>query len=196
MKHIEAGDYTVKQLMAFLSAEANEAVDYIESVIQDYENAPHKSEHFSDVLLIEDYVYNPNPTGQLRKSLWGRRGVYVFVVKESFHLSYEEVSEYCSQCSGAGFPDWHEKDIEEGQHFYQGSAASKSLHSRMKDHYSEHSNIAAIQLNNPHRVIVKDKLKVFVFPVIRKLDNESFFIRMVEDRLHERFPAITGNRRT
>ena len=66
----------------------------------------------------------------------------------------------------------------------------------MKKHYSEHSDISALQLNNPHRVIVKDKLKVFVFPVIRKLDKESFFIRMVEDRLHERFPAITGSRRT
>ena len=194
MQKTETGNYTAKQLMGLIHSEVDLAVDYISTVIKDYENTKHVSEHFSDVLMIENYVHNPAPSGSLRKSLRGRPGVYVFIVKEAFQLSYKEVFDYSEKCHGAGFPKYQDMSFEVGQHYYQGSALD-SLLKRMGTHYSKKSHVSALQLNNIYRIKVKNKLKVFVFPVIEELKDEPFFIKMIEARLHKRFPAFTGSNR-
>ena len=189
---------TNKLIEAFnqLSREAQKAVDYIVNVISDYDNAVLSSEFFSNVLLIENYKYNPHPTGDLKSSTWGRKGVYVFIVSEDYILKPEEVAKY-SAISGAGFWDAPLKQcLKKGDHFYQGSTIRKSLHTRLKEHYSDECDQAGIKLNNKNRIIMKDRVKVFVFPIRKELECYHFFIRLIESRLHEEYPAKSGSKKT
>lgn len=196
MQHIENGEYSAKQLMQMVQKEAQLAVDYIDAVLLDYDHTFHSCEHFSDVYMTANYVYTPNPKGDLRKATRGRHGVYVFVVNTDFVLSKQEVHDYCEKCQGAGINIRGERHLAKGQHFYQGSATGTSLHTRIKEHYSVHSQISALQLNNPNRIVVKDKLTLFIFPVVASLDYQSFFIRMIEEEIHNRHKAIAGSKRT
>ena len=179
-----------------LQEEACSAVNYIASVINEYDKAEHNSKYFSDVLLVKNYEYNPHPTGELKKATWGRKGLYVFVVTQDFELNTKEVKEYCS-IAGAGFWDTPlPQSLRAGDHFYQGSTISKSLHTRIKEHYSEKSDQSAICLNNPKRIIAKDKIELYIFPIRKEFEKYPFFIRMIEAELHEKFRARTGSKRT
>lgn len=195
MQHLGEKDYSVRELLAALQREASCAVSFIDSTIKDYDHAPNGNDIFKDILRIENYNYSSNPEGCLRESTWGRHGVYVFVVNEDFDLSGPQVSEYCDKCHGAGFKVRGAAHLKKGQHFYQGSATSNSFHTRLKEHYSTGTDISALQLNNKHRIIVRDKLCVFVFPMVSSLEHRPFFIKMIEDELHHRFPSITGSSR-
>lgn len=194
MQHLIEKDYSAKELMVALQNEAKEAVNRIASIINDYEHEPHNNEYFKNVLLFEEADFPKNPTGELRKSVRGGRGLYVFVVKEDFSLTKEEVFNYNEKCNGAGFKKYGAANLHSGDHFYQGST-TKSLQTRLRAHYSTKAAASAIQLNNPHRLVVKGKLKVFIFPMVAALEHRPFFIKMIEDELHERFPTITGSRR-
>ena len=65
----------------------------------------------------------------------------------------------------------------------------------MREHYSDAKGCTGISLNHPNRIMMKDKLKVFLFPVIDELKEEPFFIGMIEAELHKRYPAVTGSRK-
>lgn len=195
MQHLVEKDYSARDLLFALQNEASKAVDYIDEVIRDYDHSSHNNDIFKDILKIENYEYSSKPTGDLKKPTWGRRGVYVFVVKEDFYLSRQQVHDYCERCHGAGFRTRGEAYLKKGKHFYQGSATSNSFHTRLKDHYSSGTEISALQLCNPYRAIVKDKLDVFVFPMVAALDCRAFFIKMIESELHRRFEPITGSTR-
>lgn len=195
MQHLSEKDYSAKDLLIALQKEASDAVDYIDSVIKDYDHVPHQNDIFKDVLKVENYSYSSEPVGNIKKSTWGRHGVYVFVVKEDFELLGPQVSDYCDRCHGASFKVRGAADLKKGQHFYQGSATSNSFHTRLKEHYSSGTDISALQLNNRYRAVVKDKLVVFLFPMVPSLEHRPFFIKMVEAELHRRFPAITGSSR-
>lgn len=195
MQHLDENDYSARELLDALQRKASNAVNFIDSAIKDYDHAPTGNDVFKDVLRIENYHYSSNPKGCLKESTWGRHGVYVFVVNEDFDLSGPQVSDYCDKCHGAGFNTRGAVSLKKGQHFYQGSATSNSLHTRLKEHYSSGTDISALQLNNKYRSVVKDKLVVFLFPMVASLENRPFFIKMVEDDLHKRFPAVTGSSR-
>ena len=195
MQHLDEKDYSARDLLVALQKEASSAVDYIDFAIKDYDHVPNHNDIFKDVLRIEGYQYSSNPEGCLRESTWGRHGVYVFVVNEDFDLSGPQVSAYCDKCHGAGFKSRGAVSLRKGQHFYQGSVTSNSFHTRLKEHYSSGTDISALQLNNRYRSIVKDKLVVFVFPMVASLEHRPFFIKMIENDLHQRFPAITGSSR-
>ena len=116
MQTIAGEDYSTKKIMSLIRSEVTAAVNYIDCVINDYEGIDHQSEHFSDVLMLEDYEYDPNPTGPVRKSLRGRHGVYVFLMKNDLFLTYEQVRSY-NDCKGAGFLNLSEKNLLTGQQF-------------------------------------------------------------------------------
>lgn len=196
MIHIDEGDYSVPEIMAFANILVDESAKYMESVICNYASVPHESEVFSDVLLIRDYEVNPNPTGSIRRSLRGRRGLYVFIVTKEVTLSKKEVYAYCDGYNGAGFKDQFKQiHLFPGQHFYQGSVTSQSLLSRINTHYSDKSKPAGIHLGKPERKIMRDKLELYVFPVRDILKDQDVFIKMIEAALHERKPAATGSKR-
>lgn len=70
-----------------------------------------------------------------------------------------------------------------------------SLLSRLNQHYSNRNDISSMRLNSNERLFIKDNLSVYVFPVKRELQDNSFIIRMIEKELHNQFPAITGSNR-
>lgn len=196
MKHLTDSYYSAAELSSFLSVEAQEATAYINSFIHDYLHVPTSSEHFSDVMMFDSFEYEPHPKGAKRKATRGRRGIYVFTVKEAFHLTKDEVYRYCNECRGALIDKKGELDLAEGQHFYQGSVIRQSFQQRMKDHYSSGSQVSSLQLNHPSRIIIKDKLRLFIFPVIKELEEHPFFIRMIEKELHNNFRPVAGSTRT
>lgn len=187
-------------LMKSLKKEINLATDYIESVIIDYNNRNQPNSYFSDVLLIEDYKHNSYPKGELRKALYGRHGLYVFVLNCDYDISWKEISEYSSSCKGAGFLNWNKIHLEKGKVFYQGSTTNLSLLSRMGQHYSDRdASFSAMKLNHPKRIFMKDKLYVIVFPIKKELEtvlsNYDFLIKQIEAEMHKRIKAYTGSKR-
>ena len=195
MQHVKEGHYLLDELIGILDVEAKKASNYISSVIHDDGYFPHVSEYFSDVVISDVVEFEEKLTSEYRKTLWGRHGIYVFVIKEDFTLTYKEVWDYCEKCKAAGFQEYHDYYLKKGQHFYQGSATSLSLYSRLNQHFSTSKTVSSMHLNHPSRVIVKDKLTVYVFPMRKVYKNYKLFSKMVEEKIHERYHPITGSTR-
>lgn len=194
MQHLTERDYSARDLYIALENEAQKAVDYIDEVINDYNGTAHENEYFRDVILFDDVDFPVEPRNGLRISTRGRRGIYVFIVKTDFSLTRQEVAQY-NKCAGAGFSKkYGAKELKMGDHFYQGSACN-SLLVRFHQHYSIDCQASAMKLNNPNRLMVKDKLKLYIFPMVPGLEFRHFFIEMIEEILHKRFPPITGGTR-
>lgn len=194
MAIIDGNEYTLSQLFDFIDEDVSNAVSYIYNFIN-HLTLDVSNDIFSDVIKIENYVVDSYPTEPLRTSLRGRKGIYVFVVERDMDLTRDEVVSYSHRCTGSGFPHWVEISLRVGQHFYQGSATGMSLLSRLNQHYSNRNDISSMRLNSNERLFIKDNLSVYVFPVKRELQDNSFIIRMIEKELHNQFPAITGSNR-
>ena len=195
MRNLGGVDYSAEQLSAFLLQEAEDAVDYILSVIADYDHTNHYSEHFSDVTRFDSYVHESRPKGDKKASTYGRLGIYVFVAKDSFHLSGAQVQQYNKADTSARFGRVRDYDIPAGTHFYQGSASSNSLLVRFRHHF-EMTQVGGLKLNHPNRTIVKDHLYLYAFPVVKSLNEYPFFIKMIEKALHNRRRPMMGTTRT
>ncbi len=191
---IDGKEYTIDEVFGFINESVDNAVTYIDDYICGRTDAV-SNDIFTDVCKIKGYTVNSHPCNPIRKSLRGRNGIYVFIVEIDKHLTYDEVKKFSHRCNGAGFPYWREIDLQRGNHFYQGSATSKSLCTRLNQHYSSSNEESSLRLNSSDRSIVKDNLSVYVFPIKKSFESESFFIRMIEKRLHIRFPALTGSSR-
>lgn len=198
MISIDTGDYTTLQLISFIYEDIDRLSEYIHNTIVSESIYDNSNEFFSDIIKISNYDVNSNPSGDLRKSLRGRHGVYVFALNNNMIISTEETQKYNKNYSGAGFRYCKDYNLKKGQHFYQGSATSQSLLSRINKHYSSYAQESSMKLNCDNRIFMKDKLVLYVFPIkkeFERIEGHKNIIKIIEKKLHERFPAITGSNR-
>ena len=100
-----------------------------------------------------------------RKPLWGKKGVYVFLMKEDVSLTHEQARSWNEKCSGAGFRSWQAKELKKDTCLYLGSFVRQSLYTRIGHHFAEGGEATGLKLNHPARKILCDKVRVIAFPL-------------------------------
>lgn len=176
----------IDQVIADINCEAERIVAYIKHGLEWI-----GSDIYDVPLVIE------STSLETIDKLYGRWGVYVFVMKEDFVLTREMVIDW-AEVKGAPITNWHEYKLAKNQCFYLGSAVANgdSLLTRIKDHFGDREK-TALRLSNSSRIVMKDKLKCFAFPIkkIYPKDQYDIILRRTEKKLHEAFEPVCGIRR-
>jgi len=177
----------VKELLVELNYifnnEANNIINYIHNQ-QDY-----NSDIFDEPVSTDANENRP-------KSLRGQKGVYVVLFTENKHLTYEDITKWCS-VKGAPFNIvWRDYAFEEAQCLYVGSCSSNSLYKRLGEHYRSDNEKYSLNINHPNRILLKDSIRILLFPLKKNLDLKEAEIRIVvtsiEKILHNRLHPLTG----
>ena len=173
-------------VIAKINCEANRIAAYIE------QGSDWNGSYIYDAPVIVDSL----SLGEINK-LYGRWGVYVFVMKEDFVLTRDNVIKWAN-VKGAPINNWHDYELYENQCFYVGSAVKPecSLYTRTKDHFLDREK-TALRLSNDSRSIMKDKLKCLAFPIKKTYPKDQYdiLLRRTEKKLHEVLKPVCGIRR-
>ena len=176
----------IDQIIADINCEADRIVAFIKQGLE-----------WTDSNVYDAPVFiDSESLGEINK-LYGRWGVYVFVLKEDFGLTRDDVIAWAN-VKGAPIINWHDYDLKKNECFYLGSAvkSSCSLFTRIKDHFLDR-NKTALNLSNESRSIMKDKLKCIAFPIkkVYPKDQYDIILRRTEHKLHEELEPVCGIRR-
>lgn len=148
----------------------------------------HGAEYHSDV-FDQPFVFDT--LADRPQKLWGRRGVYVFMIKKEVPLTTEQVRTW-NKIIGAGFTNWRQGSLKEGDCLYVGSSTT-SLFSRIRQHFIADGEQAALRLSDPRRSVVLDSVRVYAFPA-KKIYNKHYrlLVTTVESFLHEALRPKAG----
>ena len=174
----------MKELLKELSEIFDEEADKIkESVIN---NTDYRSDFFDILPTFSSLKKRPS-------KMWGKKGVYIFVITKHIELNFKLVSKWNS-VSGAGLKSYQQKSLEVGDCLYVGS--SDSLYGRMTEHFSSDSGAASLKLSHENRKIVLDSVCVHSFALKSDLkDYSSMIITQIEKRLHNSLKPKAGSSR-
>ena len=150
---------------------------------------------FEDEVFDSSFVlYNEN---ERPKKLIGRKGVYVFEITKDVPLTREQVRLWSERCKGAGFNDWFQGDLKQGDILYIGSCISKSLFVRIREHFLNKTTINSLRLGHPDRHMLYDAVKVYAFPIKKSIPDQyyRYLIPIVEKKLHDELQPKAGSSR-
>ncbi len=150
------------------------------------------SEVFENAIILSEPPTRPH-------ALVGRKGVYVFIVTKDITLSYDDVNKW-NTITGASFFFTQTKEIHAGDCLYLGSciSKSKSLYSRLREHFSADGTFTALKLNNKKRSYFSKNIKVYAFPIKKEYSDweRKIIVPSIEKRMHEYLSPKTGSSRT
>ena len=127
------------------------------------------------------------------RKMWGKKGVYIFLITKPVPLDYNIVSAWNS-VSGAGFKSYFQPSLVTGDCLYVGS--SDSLYGRMREHFSADSGAASLKLSHPNRKLAIESVGVYSFALKREFaDYSSMIITQIEKRLHNSLHPKAGSSR-
>ena len=151
---------------------------------------PFCSEVFDPPVVIEQWTGN-------HRALWGRHGIYVFLVRDAVTLKYEQVFAWNETLEGAKFRKYEDTLINDGDCLYLGSCVSKSLYVRIREHFSSDGNYQALKLSHPVRKSLLDMVYCIAFPIKRSYTDQQYRILLpaLEKRLHDCLPPLCGSSR-
>ena len=152
---------------------------------------------FSNVFIShgKDYI-----EGISFKDGWGKHGIYIIFIDKNVCLDYNAVYNFNESPNSTGgkiCPNHYEAIyLKEGDCLYLGSATKESLYSRLNQHFRESTCYSSLHLNDENRIILKDKIKIFAFPVKNeKVKHTTMLLKSIEKELHEIYrPKAGGNR--
>lgn len=131
------------------------------------------------------------------KKLWGRKGIYIFVLNSDVKLSSDEVRKWNSLNRGAGFKTYSEQNLVKGDCLYLGDCVSISLYVRIRQHYSNDQSYTALKLRHSSRKILRNCLGVWAFPLKKEYSEEHcrIILPAIEKRLHILLSPKAGSSR-
>ena len=151
------------------------------------------SSFFESMYIIygKDYLVDNSFNG-----LKGKLGIYLFFITDNISLTYENVLKFNEYGSGGKFKAYHQTNLHKGDCLYLGSSTSKSLYSRLQTHFNNKKEPSALHLSLTDRKILKDKVKIYVFPVANgKYKNINILLKAIEKELHDIYNPISGSPR-
>lgn len=174
----------MKDLLKKLSEKFDEEADKIkESVIN---NTEYTSDFFDILPTFTSLEKRP-------RKMWGKKGVYIFVITKQVSLNYNIVCKWNS-VSGAGFKSYNQQSLVVGDCLYVGS--SDSLYGRMREHFSADSGAASLKLSHPNRKLALESVCVYSFALKRDfVIYSSIIITQIEKRLHNSLQPKAGSSR-
>ena len=175
---------TMKELLQKLSEKFDEEADKIKEFVTN--NANYSSDFF-------DILPTFTSLGTRPRKMWGKKGVYIFLITKPVSLDYKIVSKW-NEVTGAGFKSYHQPSLAVGDCLYVGS--SDSLYGRMTEHFSPDSGAASLKLSHPNRKFALDSVCVYSFALKRDfIDYSSMIITQIEKRLHNSLKPKAGSSR-
>ena len=171
----------LKKLSDSFDQEASKISDYITN------NGKYCSEFFECPAIFHSLDTRP-------RSLWGKGGIYIFVITKEIELSKAEV--FCwNTVGGAGFPNVKSKKLVVGDCLYLGSA--ESIYKRMPPHFGDTTTTGTgLKLCHNNRKKLKDSITVYAFPLKEELKEYSHIVnREIEKRLHRLLQPKAGSSR-
>ena len=132
-----------------------------------------------------------------QRALWGKQGIYVFMVRDAVTLKYEQVLVWNETLEGAKFRKYQDTPINDGDCLYLGSCVNKSLYSRVKEHFSANGSYKALKLSHPARNILLGTVYCIAFPIRRSYTEGQYRILLpaLEKRLHDDLLPLCGSSR-
>lgn len=174
----------MKELLKKLSEKFDEEADKIRDFV--INNTDYPSDFFDILPTFTSLENRP-------RKMWGKKGVYIFLITEPISLDYNIVSKW-NGISGAGFKLYDQPSLVVGDCLYVGS--SDSLYGRMTEHFSANSGAASLKLSHPDRKLALNSVCVYSFALKRDfVDYSSMIITQVEKRLHNSLQPKAGSSR-
>ncbi len=131
------------------------------------------------------------------RRLRGQKGIYVFIVRNALTLEYKQVFDWNETLKGAKFREYKKIDINDGDCLYIGSCVSKSLYSRIKEHFSDSGSYYALKLGHPARQELHNTVYCVAFPIKCNYTQQQYRILLpaLEKRLHDLLVPLCGSNR-
>lgn len=182
---------TVKKLYEMLVLEAKEIAvfDCQKKLRSDIFDAP--------------VCYEMYPSKNELNSLRGKKGVYIFRIKNAQELTRDKIKEWNEEKGAIFLPIY-------GRHasisfcandvLYIGSCYSESLFTRTQAHYG-YNGKPGLQLNKAGRTILKDNVRAYAFPIKKEyLQKDTLYAKIIlpviEKELHILLHPKAGSTRT
>ena len=136
---------------------------------------------------------HPRPT-----SLWGRHGIYIFLIEHDEVISENKVRKWNELNQGASFKNYKPYDLKQGDCLYVGDCVSFSLYTRIRQHFANQESYSSLKLNNPARNFLLNNVKIYAFPIKNVYTEEMYRVILptIEKRLHELLQPKCGSSRT
>lgn len=181
---------TVKKLYEMIASEAQKIAAF-----------DRQKEHQFDI-FDAPVCYEMYPSKDELKSLRGKKGVYIFRVKNAQKLTRDEIKKWNEE-KGANFLPIYggpasisfcSNDV-----LYIGSCYSESLFTRMQEHYGDYK--PGLQLNAAQRTVLRDNVRAYAFPIKKEyLQKDTLYAKMIlpviEKELHNLLHPKAGSTRT
>lgn len=138
-----------------------------------------------------------------RAPLWGKKGIYIFIMIADVNLSYQQIKEWNEKPrpSEAGLKSSLPQSILTNDCLYLGSVDSESfsLYQRFRQHFgpviTEDPHGLALAL--PGRSVVHGKVRAIAFPLKVEFNkNAPLILPRIERALHEVFKPKAGSSKT
>ena len=126
--------------------------------------------------------------------LRGKKGIYIFFLNRDVSLTDTQVRAW-NNIKNAPFQNYNAKEMHLGDCFYVGSCKSKSVYSRLGEHFKE--NISGLKLAAPARNMMQDAVRIVAFPFKKEYESSArCIIPEIEKQLHLSLRPMTGGNRT
>lgn len=169
---------------------------YIHNEAISIEKTINRGESYCSKIFDKPVVLDARMEEMEWRKLWGRKGVYVFIIDEPIELSSKQVHAW-NQVSGAGFKDSRAISIIEGECLYLGCCVSKSLYVRMGEHYSAKGTFTALKLRHLSRDVLLESVHVTAFPIMKEYSDNQYriLLPLIEKELHNLLVPLAGSSR-
>ena len=170
----------LNQLAGMFDDEAKKMIDRINT------GADYTSDVFNEPVEFSVDIERP-------KSLKGYHGVYVFIMTEDVYMITDQFWAW-NAVAGAPFEYCKNRNLQKGECLYVGSCSSKSIYSRMGEHFKADVSTTSLNINHPNRNLLKNSVKIIAFPLKKKYDGYStrLIVTSLEERLHSELKPLTG----
>ncbi len=173
----------------------NEINKFVENEIEYIQNCINNIHEVESEIFLKEYIFygkdyqNNKSYNQVR----GEHGIYIIYMNEDLLLNYKLVYNFNENGTGGKFKEYREYNLKKGDCIYLGTCISKSLFSRLHQHFENSNCYGSLQLGNEFRKILKDKIKIFAFPI--KSSCNEILLKNIEKRLHEILNPTNGSKR-
>ena len=174
-----------------------ELLENIENVFDDetqkittyiYNNKQFSSDVFDTVVSFDSNNLNLS-------KMRGRKGIYVFIIKEKILIEYSVVQKW-NELDGAGIKSYKKTIWEIDDCLYVGACRNKSLYSRINEHFSKEGACTSLKLSHENREFAKKIVKGYAFLLKRELETYGdIVLPRIEKRLHQRLEPKAGRSR-
>lgn len=181
----------IKELDKVISDFVKNEVEYIQNYVDNKNNI--ESKMFSKGYTFYGMDYQNNKG---YKQVKGKYGIYIIYLNEHLFLDRGVVFNFNESAKGGKFKEYKSYDLKDGTCIYLGSCVSKSLYSRLNQHFKDSDCFSSLHLENKNREILKDKIKIVAFPVkISGFDCNDILLKKIEQKLHNNLKPTNGSSR-